>query len=126
MLTTRMWTVPSIFSDPFFTLGRGVQNSTWYPTFETTQTEQGVTITADIPGVKATDLDISVDTAVLTIKGTRKDYGKFTKSYELADTLDPETLTASLEDGVLTITIGKMPKAQPRRIAVTEPKKLTS
>jgi HSP20 family protein len=68
---------------------------------------------------------------VLTIKGSRKldatekeqislgrAYGDFELSYTLPDVIDSEQLQANLADGVLTIRIGKHPKAQPRQIQI--------
>lgn len=119
-LSSRLWPVSSfLLGHPIF---NDVEKSTWYPAFEVISTEQGVNITADLPGVKPEALDISVQGTTLTIKGSRKDFGSFTKSYQISENLDSEALTAKLEDGVLTVTIGKMPKAQPRKIAVLGPK----
>jgi HSP20 family protein len=45
-------------------------------------------------------------------------YGSFSRSYTLPDALDDEKLAAQLADGVLTIRIPKLPKAQPRKIQI--------
>jgi len=68
----------------------------------------------------------------LTVKGSRKfeptgakeqlllgrSYGTFSRSFSLPEHLDEEKLSANLGDGVLTIEIPKLQKAQPRRIAI--------
>ena len=94
--------------------------------------ENEIVFTADVPGLKQADLDITLHNGVLTLKGERKyegndkdkvllgrSYGAFTKSYTLPDTVDAEKLSAELADGVLTVRVPQQPKQQPRRIAIT-------
>jgi HSP20 family protein len=90
-----------------------------------------VLFVCDVPGVKADDLQVTVDNHVLTIKGARRfegkeneqvilgrAYGTFSRSYTLPDAVDDARLEADLADGVLTVRIPKHPKAQPRRIPI--------
>lgn len=93
--------------------------------------ENEVVFICDVPGVKQEDLEVTLTNHVLTIKGTRKyesseteqvmlgrSYGAFSRAYTLPDSLDEESLSANLADGVLTIRIPKLPKAKPRRIEI--------
>jgi HSP20 family protein len=81
--------------------------------------------------VKREDIDIALENHVLTIKGTRKfeskeneqvmlgrSYGAFTRQFTLPDSLDEANLSASLADGVLTVSIPKHPKAMPVKIQI--------
>jgi HSP20 family protein len=97
------------------------------------QSENEVFAEAEIPGVKAEDLDISVVGSELTIKGTRqpaveqepafhrreRGAGSFARVIRLPVDVDPEKVQASLRDGVLTLTLPKAEAAKPRRITVT-------
>lgn len=87
---------------------------------------------ADIPGVAAKDVELTLHDGVLTLKGERKveapaGYAarrqerpafRFTRSIALPVKVDPEKTIATAKDGVLTITLGKVAAARPRQIAV--------
>lgn len=86
----------------------------------------------DLPGVKAENLDISVERNVLTIAAerewqrqdgdrvyaTERARGSFRRQIQLGDGLDLDHLEADLHDGVLTIRVPVKETAKPRRIAV--------
>jgi HSP20 family protein len=88
---------------------------------------------ADLPGVKADDIDISLEDGVLTIRGERKleknveaagykrverMHGSFYRSFTLPDTADHEGVAAAFKDGVLEVSIKKQEKAKPKKITV--------
>lgn len=88
---------------------------------------------ADLPGVKADDIDISLEDGVLTIRGERKQeknveeagykrvervHGSFYRSFTLPDTADHDSVAAGFKDGVLEVTIKKQEKAKPKKITV--------
>ena len=88
-------------------------------------------IEVDAPGVAKEDVELTFDKGTLQITLERKapegertnwhnerGYGKVSRSVSLPDTVDPETIDASLSNGVLHVTIGKLPQAQPRKIDV--------
>jgi HSP20 family protein len=120
--------------------GTATSNRTFNPAIDVRASDTEVALVCDVPGVKQEDLEITLANHVLTIKGTRrfdsKDneqvmlgraYGSFSRSYTLPDSLDDEKLAAQLADGVLTIRIPKLPKAQPRKIQISgsgDPKQL--
>lgn len=116
------WTAPRLL-DPVrffeeFDRAAGFGTS-WTPKFEVKYEDRGIAITADIPGVKPEDLDISVEGYVLTIKGSRAGRGAFKKTYELPESTDVDSLSAHIEHGVLTLVLPKLPKAQPKKIPIT-------
>jgi HSP20 family protein len=88
---------------------------------------------AELPGVKAEDLEILVVANELTLRGERKrsaeenmkarhreiDAGKFTRVLQFPCELNSERVEASLKDGVLKLTLPKHPAAKARKIAVT-------
>ena len=86
----------------------------------------------DLPGVKAEDLDITVERNVLTISAERnwqrqesdQSYfgeryrGAFRRQIQLGDGLDLENLEADLHDGVLTVRIPVAEQAKPRKVEI--------
>ncbi len=95
--------------------------------------ENGYTITALLPGVKAEDLNIQVVDNRVSIQGTLKierdekaEYllaelpsGRFCKTIDLPEAVDSSKAEASLKDGVLTLAIPKAEHARPKTIKVT-------
>ncbi|WP_222183210.1 Hsp20/alpha crystallin family protein [Geminicoccus harenae] len=98
--------------------------------------EGGYRLVAELPGLRAEDLDIAVSNGVLTIKGHKQQaqverqeeqvlaerrYGAFQRSFPLPDDADPERIGAELKDGLLTVTVPRRDGAPAgrRRIEVT-------
>lgn len=96
------------------------------------ETPDKVVLTADIPGVPKENIDIAVNEGLLTISYERKEekaeenerysrrerrLGKVSRSFRLDD-LNPESISASMDNGVLKIEISKTPVTVPKRIAV--------
>ena len=88
-------------------------------------------IEVDAPGVKKEDVELTFDKGALQISLERKapegertswhnerGYGKVSRSVSLPDTVDPNTITAELVNGVLHVTITKLLEAQPKKIDV--------
>ena len=119
--------------DPFFATQSRTQKSAFVPAFEAKETENAYVISGDIPGISDKDIDISMHNNVLTIAGSRavgskqegdtyflveRQYGSFTRSFSLPDAADGDAIEAQLQDGVLTLTIGKKAESMPRKIAL--------
>lgn len=89
-------------------------------------------VRTDLPGVSEKDLQVSLHQDVLTLAGERKPDApveyfvhrqerapvKFARSYTLPIKVEPEKCAASMKNGVLTITLTKVPEAQPQQITV--------
>ncbi len=89
-------------------------------------------VVAELPGVKKSDLSITVEKGVVTIKGTRKSAeegavrlvyseiptGTFDRSFVLPRDVDASKLGAELTGGLLTLTLPKSEAALPREISV--------
>jgi HSP20 family protein len=112
--------------------GTATSNLTFNPAIDVRASDTEITLFCDVPGVRQEDLEITLANRLLTIKGMRRfdgsqtqqvllgrTYGSFSRSYTLPETLDEEKLAAELADGVLTIRIPKLPKAQPRKIQIS-------
>ena len=88
-------------------------------------------IEVDAPGVTKDDVELTFDKGTLQITLERKapegertnwhnerGYGKVSRTVSLPDTVDPDTIEAGLSNGVLHVTINKLPQAQPKKIDV--------
>ena len=101
------------------------------PGYEINEHDGKYLISVDVPGCKRTDMNIDVEEEgkVLHIHGGRKilrggksTETKFSKRFTIGDNVDIDKMTASLSDGVLTLTapIKKKEEMKPKRIAITE------
>lgn len=110
-----------------------IVTSHWRPAVDIKEETNRFLITADLPGVDPKDIEITMENGVLTIKGERTSEateekegykrvervsGTFYRRFSLPDSADAENIEASGKDGVLTITLPKHEKVQPRRIEV--------
>src|SRR4029078_208861 len=110
-----------------------VQHMVFVPRFDVKETQDAYVINADLPGVKDEALNVSLNGNLLTISGTREEehreegesyyamersHGSFARSFTMPDSVDGESVTADLKQGVLTVRIPKRPEAQPKRIAI--------
>ena len=105
----------------------------WVPAVDIKEEGERFVIQADVPGVKAEDIEITMEDGVLTLRGSRETEareedngfrriervrGQFFRRFTLPDTADAESIEASFSDGVLEVVIPKLPQVQPRRITV--------
>lgn len=102
------------------------------PAVDIFENDNSITVLADMPGVKATELHIDLRESVLTLSGrvTRpesssesdvlREYrsGTFLRQFTLAETIDQAGIDAKLADGVLRLELPKVAKAKPRQITV--------
>src|SRR6266702_8340853 len=87
------------------------------PRFEVTERTDGFVLTADVPGVKEEDLDITLVRNLLTVSGKRDGRGAFERRFTLPGGVDGDKVNAELKHGVLTVVVPKKPEVQPRKIA---------
>lgn len=139
MVRESMRRMQDLFGDPGFGLdpiGFVEQSNrmlTFAPDFEVRETQDGLVFHADLPGVKEDDVDVTVVGNRLRITGKRefdqetrgdtwyaaeRQYGSFTRTFVLPEGCDTNDIDANLENGVLTIKLGKRAETQPRRIAL--------
>jgi HSP20 family protein len=105
----------------------------WAPPVDILEKENEIMIKAELPGVEAKDVAVTVDNNVLTIKGERhleKDvkkesyhrmeraYGSFSRSFSLPNTLDATNVVAEYKDGLLTLTLPKKAAAKSRTVEI--------
>jgi len=98
------------------------------------QKKDELVVRADLPGFKKADLDINIEHGVLNISGSRKPekdeekaehytterpFGSFSRSFTLPFDIDPDKVSAKLDNGVLEIRLPKSEQAKPRQIDIT-------
>ncbi|GMR09958.1 MAG: Hsp20/alpha crystallin family protein [Anaerolineae bacterium] len=120
----------ALYTDPWFN-GSGAERLP----LDVLQTEDEFVITANIPGIKPEDVDVSVSGDVLTIRGEvteEKEEGgegktyllrerrlkSFSRSVTLPVSVNADKAEAKFKDGVLTLTLPKVEEVKPKRIAV--------
>jgi HSP20 family protein len=105
---------------------------TFTPTVDIFETDKEMTLLADMPGVKPDDLSIDLRDNTLTLEGditpsngqkeesVYEEYssGRFYRQFSLSEVIDQAKIDAQLQDGVLRLSLPKVEKATPRKIAV--------
>jgi len=102
------------------------------PAVDIFENDNTITLLADMPGVKASDLEIDLRENVLTLTGrvtplgtakesnVLREYrpGAFFRQFTLSEAIDQPKIDAQLTDGVLRLELPKVEKARPRQITV--------
>lgn len=103
----------------------------WNPRTDIYETEQGLNLQFDLPGVSKDAIDVRVEKGNLIVRGERKlaasadsyhrierPYGTFTRVFALPDHVDFDAVEAKLSDGVLSLYLPRREEAKPRQIQV--------
>ena len=110
-------------------------NRGWAPHVDVIETDEELTLTAELPGLSENDVMINLENSVLSISGEKtairnedeteqrshvweRRYGSFNRSFTLPRTVSTEDISALFENGVLTIHMPKVPEAKGRTIEV--------
>ncbi len=133
------WTLHrGLFNEVNRTLRRGPtgepSSSAWSPAVDIREHADKFVLLVDVPGLDPQTIDITLEKTVLTLSGSRtaaapeagvelrrseRSSGRFTRRFNLPDTVDAEAVTAQGSNGVLEITIPKRPLERPRKIAIS-------
>jgi HSP20 family protein len=107
------------------------------PAADLVVTDDEVTVFMDVPGLKPENLEVELTGDVLTVRGERaypyptedeqsrswyrleRGYGKFQRILQVPKGLDPDSISAEMVDGVLTLRIPQPEARKPRRIQIT-------
>ena len=109
--------------------GLGARSGFRTPAMDLHQADDKLEITAELPGVREEDIELSIDDGILTIRGEKKSsrsddergysersYGTFERRLTLPSNIDEDNCTADFRDGVLTVTLPVSEKSRGRRI----------
>ena len=125
----------SLFQSLFPSPGEGASSPAWSPRADVVETSDSFLVAIDLPGVDQDSLELMLDEGVLKVNGERavsaehrdgrfhrveRSYGRFARSFRLgfASDVDPDTVEAQFDNGVLNVSVQKAEAAKPRRIEV--------
>jgi HSP20 family protein len=107
----------------------------WTPTADIVESDDEIVITAELPGVKDEDIEITVEDGALRISGERtfehearddhtyrleRSHGAFERLIPLPPGIREDDITAGIAYGVLKVTVPKAAASQPRRVPLSE------
>ena len=105
----------------------------WVPAINILEKENAVLITADLPGLSAADVEVTVDRGSLVIRGERKLdetaegetyhrverlYGSFERSFKLPNSIDSSKIEARFRNGEMVLTLPKREESKPRTVKI--------
>jgi HSP20 family protein len=123
---------PSGESDDNWVLG-----GSWAPAVDIYEHEGNVVLMAELPGIDPKDVDVRVESNVLSLRGKRelaseveredyhrveRAYGSFSRSFALPSAVDTDKIKAEFKDGVLQVTLPQKEEAKPKQIAIAAEK----
>ena len=115
------------------TQDESLASSSFAPAVDVYEDEHNVTLKIEVPGIDEKDIDVRIENNTLTVHGERKiekeekeenyrrlerQYGSFTRTFNLPPTVDAENVQADYDKGVLKITLPKKAEAKPKQIKV--------
>src|SRR4030043_1356953 len=119
---------------PPFGLRWGKEGETaWAPALEVYEKDDQFVVRAELPGVEKKDFKVTTTEDSLTIEGERKSeteveeenyhrcemsYGRFSRSLILPPTVDKSRIDAKYENGILELTLPKIPEPNPQEIEI--------
>jgi HSP20 family protein len=124
-----------LFRDPSGPEGQdeSLTSSAFAPPVDVYEDEHNVTLKIEVPGIEEKDIDVRIENNTLTVHGERKfekeekeenyrrverQYGSFTRTFTLPNTVEQESVQADYDKGVLKITLAKKAEAKPKQIKV--------
>jgi HSP20 family protein len=105
----------------------------WSPSVDISETKDKLVINAELPGLDATDVNVSISGDLLTIKGEKKKeeeekdehhhymgryYGSFKRSFQLPVNVKTDKIEAAFDKGVLKVTLPKTEEAKKKEIEI--------
>src|SRR3954470_2360577 len=114
-------------------LTRSATTPQGFPALNVYAHQDGIVITAELPGVNEDDLDITLHRDTVTLRGRRPDQpegaqryhrrerrtGSFGRTFSLPFNVEPDRVEATLRNGVLTLTLHRPEQDKPKRIRVS-------
>ncbi len=104
----------------------------YVPVTDIYEADDGLTVVMEVPGVDRKDIEVKLENHELRIEAridfskyegmeplyTEYNIGHFSRTFSLSEKIDQQQIGASLNDGVLTLTLKKVKEATPRRIQI--------
>ena len=105
----------------------------WMPAVNILEREDGITITVELPGLDAKEVDVTVDNGVMSISGERRmeeaqegetfhrlesSFGAFERRFTIPRSVDAGKIAASFKNGVMTVNLPKREESKPKSIKI--------
>src|SRR6202050_5174209 len=115
------------------TQDQSLATSAFAPPVDVYEDEHNITLKIEVPGIDEKDIDVRIENNTLTVHGERKfekeekeenfrrverQYGSFTRTFTLPNTVNQESVQADYDKGVLKIILAKKAEAKPKQIKV--------
>src|SRR6266702_2842311 len=123
-----------LFRDSFGdTREEALSTSTFAPPVDVYEDEHNITLKIEVPGIDEKDIDVRIENNTLVVHGERKfekeekeenfrrverQYGSFTRSFTLPNTVDTDQVQAQYDKGILKVQLVKKAEAKPKQIKV--------
>ena len=125
--------VNRIFRESYSPEGPGdaLTTANFAPPVDVYEDEHNITLKIEVPGIDEKDIDVSIASNTLTVRGERtlekeekeenfqrveRQYGSFTRSFTLPNSVDLEQVSAHYNKGVLKIRLAKKAESKPKQI----------
>lgn len=127
------WSYVDFFNQDLKRFATDPDVAQWVPAVDIAEEKSRFVVHADVPGVRPEDIDVTMDAGVLTVSGVRnpgsrdddvelrrteRASGRFLRRFTLPESTDADKITARCRDGILEVSIPKLPEIQARQITV--------
>jgi len=125
--------IDRLMEDTLGPWGRGENLRQWFPVTDISETPESLTLRLEVPGLTRDQIKISVENNTLSVRGekvqetssedesfhrTERSFGAFERSFALPPYVDTDQVQASLNDGVLAISLPRREEAKAREISI--------
>lgn len=125
--------INELFNIDYVTPTRGLYDRSVALPIDVVETTDDIIVTCEIPGITEKDIDVTLTSNVLTIKGKKEENqeekkgkyyrkeswsGSFQRTVSLPGSVNADKIKAALTNGMLTITLPKREEAKPKQISV--------
>ena len=125
--------IDRLMEDTLGPWGRGENLRQWFPVTDISETPESLTLRLEVPGLTRDQIKISVENNTLSVRGekvqetssedesfhrTERSFGAFERSFALPPYVDTDQVKASLNDGVLAISLPRREEAKAREISI--------
>lgn len=134
--------VDRLIDEAFTGYPAAMRTGSFLPPVDIDETEDAIRIEVEVPGLRAEDLDVTVENGVLTVSGekrferkegdkdrgrwtTERQFGRFQRSFALPAHVDAENVRATYNNGVLIVELPKRGEARAKRISIATPAQAT-
>src|ERR1700730_7537026 len=122
-----------LFRDTYGDREEALTTSTFAPPVDVYEDEHNITLKIEVPGIDKKDIDVRIENNTLTVHGeckfekeekeenfrrVERQYGSFTRSFTLPNTVDADKIQANYDKGILKVQLAKKAEAKPKQIKI--------